>query len=487
MKKTVIFYILTCFLLNFVYAKENLVSKKGDNKTKKIANVQERLDELEDRLDSVETSTMVDRLKLGADLRFTMNNFIYKDTSKKSLKKYGLISSTGENFNTWNMRARIKMVSWLSKSIKLTSWLTMYKNFLDSYPDMFQNYDMPKEYLPNDSRIYMERLFVDWFITKWLAFSIGRGPTFDGVPSDLRYDSVSLSSFPENAVDSPLDGFYFTFILHKIFPILRKSYLRLAYVPKRYSAHNKLFELNDDSGMLHLLDLEFETLIPGTSATSLYLTALFVPQITPYDPEVDIDNDGKSDKLFLSKTLGNSYNISIDIISKKPFKLPIDLFLAGTLGVANPKTRSKDDPNNGFIGTPMDKNGKTSPILTLLGDDFSGKTKYAYMFYAGIRYTLPWIIFYNQMKIGFNYNHASKYFFLSYTPDTTYLNNFAVRGDNFEAYFIFPINMTANIRLGYIYQHHDYPWQSILPPSKEGVPKIDETIQNFNFMFNFYF
>ena len=124
------------------------VSTENNDETEgQISDIQDRLDDLEDRLDSVETATMVDRIKLSADVRFTMNNFIYDDKTKsEKLKKLGMISSSGENFNTWNMRARIKMKSWLNNSIKFTGWLTMYKNFLDSYPNMFESGNISPSY-----------------------------------------------------------------------------------------------------------------------------------------------------------------------------------------------------------------------------------------------------------------------------------------------------------------------------------------------------
>jgi hypothetical protein len=311
----------------------------------------------------------------------------------------------------------------------------------------------------------MERLFVDWFITDWMAFSIGRGPLYDGSPSDIKYDTVPLSSFPANVVNLALDGFYFTIITSKLIPSLRNSFFRLGYVPRKYTIKNKLFETDEYSNMQNVFIASFDTEIPGLNNTKFYTHLTWIPNVSPYNPEGDFDKDGKNDQFYVSDTFGSWFIVTTDIISKNFLESPIDWFVGFSYSQADPKTRSKDDPNNGFIGTPPDKNGNTQPLLTFLGDDFSGESKIATMYYLGLRYTTPIKMFHNAVKLGVSYNKASKYFYMYYATDTTYLSSFAIRGENLEGYLIIPINRKAHIRFGYIYQHHDYPWGAAFSPS----------------------
>lgn len=472
------------------------VKPQDDNAKKEAARIaqenKKRLDEIEERLDTVEKKTLVDRLNLSMDVRMTLNNYIYRDNSSEATKNLGLLNGSGETFGAWNMRGRLKMNSMLGDSFKLTVWLTMYKQFIESAPGRYENqmlspnYDIAKSSYPGNSSVYMERLFLDWFITDWLSFSIGRAPTVDGTPAELRYNSVPFSSFFESELSAPLDGLYFTFNL-KRFTGLDLSCLRVFYAPQLFMdtvIPNNLF-VQSGLGISTIAGVMWQNSLPFTEGGQFILEFATQPELKAGDIKNDINGDGKAEDLFVGNSLAFFYRFYTGFVMPRFFGLPIDIFITGSVENFTTPARTGSNINDGFIGLPI-SNGISVPVLTLFGNDLSGKNYTSGQIYAGIRYNTPLELFNDNLKIGADINYSTKYFFMYFVPDTTGLSRFAVKGINAEAYVIIPIHRKANIRLGYIYQHHDYPFDFVYPVG-QGTPSIDETIHNFNVMLNVYF
>lgn len=477
----------SCFLLaSVLFAQENADLKKAiENRA--------RLDEIEERLDTVEKKTLVDRLDLSMDVRMTLNNYIYRDKSGEATKALGLLNSDGETFGLWNMRGRLKMKAALSESFKLTAWLSMYKQFIESAPGRYENqlvvptYDLSKGYYPGNSSVYMERMYVDWFVTDWLAISAGRISTVDGTPSDTRYGTVPLGTFPESILNTPFDGIYATFSLKRAG--LDNSFIRFWYsplAPVDSSISNNLFILSTDSTMnCGGIVADFD--IPKTNGWRVYASIALLPQLKLWNLYRDVNSDGIDEKLYISNNLGGLYDFYLGLRMPKPFDLPFDFFMSGHFEINTTPGREGSDPNTGFIGLPVDdSNPVSTPLSTYLGNSLNGKNSYGWHLYASLAWETPIKMYESYLTVGANFVYGSKYFWLYFAPDTTGLNMFGIRGKNVEAYVLIPINRKANLRLGYIFQHHDHPWGQFFAPG-QGVPGISEEIHNFNVMLNVYF
>ncbi|OKY76565.1 MAG: hypothetical protein BM485_04885 [Desulfobulbaceae bacterium DB1] len=83
-------------------------------------------------------------------------------------------------------------------------------------------------------------------------------------------------------------------------------------------------------------------------------------------------------------------------------------------------------------------------------DDRSGSS-----IYAGVRYTVPYTPLKNP-KIGFEYNHGSKYWMSMTMASTEMFNKLATRGDAYELYYIQPVNENLFFRVGYTMINYDY-------------------------------
>lgn len=509
MKKCLLMLIVLC--ATFAFAAEK--SEEGDSDVEKLKKQLEQykkeLDELktrvdesqdvleenEERIDEVETSTLVDRLQMKADFRFTMNNYFYKDNYKLSdlhvntlsigthplLKKqlpvvhtvgsYGLLYNPKKNgvddssIALMNVRGRIKMTSNLGKNIQFTSWLTMYKQFFESrwgaYSDVqVPTYDTSRGYYPGDSSVYMERLYIDWFATDWLAFTIGRGPTADGIPYGIRNDSPSLGTAPESAINAPVDSIYMTFDFDKIAG-LKDTFLRFAAIPRVYLSddiENNLFVNDPEIGEQMVFAAQIESVLPFEgSRVSLY--GYYTPKLKA--PDVD---RGEFD-VHGSSNLGSFMSLNLAAQFTNMFSLPVDMYLSGTVSGIN-TVKAKEDSDQGYLKVTMDVPG-SEPLhlknLTIMGaSKDKNRNLVGYMIYGGFRVKLPIKFFGENVKIGSDVNYGSQKFYGYFVPDTTGLNRFGTRGLFSESYVMLPIHTRAHVKLGYIYNHIDYPWGTFL-------------------------
>lgn len=475
-------------------SKDDSILKENEELKKKIAVNEERLDELEERLDTVEKATLVDRVSLSMDTRIAVHNFIYRDDSSQKTKDQGLFTKDGETYGLFTMMGRLKLIANLGETLKFTGWLSMYKQFNQSspysynYDEMNPNYDMGIAKYPGDSRVYFERLFIDWYITKWLAISGGRGPGTEGSPSDLRYDTVELSSFPESMITSPVDGFYITLNIGAV-SSLKNTYLRLFYVPQVIITDDitNTFFVTEDNPYLHFFGFNFSMQIPKTTGGKMFLTAGFTPNMVTGEQHADLDGDGEEEKLHVAEDQGRLLAWNAHFKFKEVFESPVDIFFGTGGSTIFPQARTKENINDGFVGTPIDENtGLSTPLYSVLGNKLDGKPLVGITAYAGLRISLPLEVDGNKFKLGADYNYGSKNFFMYYAPDFTGMNRFAIKGHHAEGYFLIPLHRKANIKVTYIFEKHDHAL-TLFAPVGQGLDKIDEKVHGISFMINAYF
>lgn len=75
--------------------------------------------------------------------------------------------------------------------------------------------------------------------------------------------------------------------------------------------------------------------------------------------------------------------------------------------------------------------------------------------YTGLRYTIP-VAALKHPKVGFEYNHGSRYWF-SFTQGSIELyNKLATRGDVYDFYYIQPFSKYLFLRAGYTLLDYNY-------------------------------
>lgn len=463
----------------------------------------DRLADLEDRLDQVEKKLVLDRVKIDGDYRTTLNAYTYEGPGPDSydrdpaspLSTRRVEEATDE---VWSHRLRLRFLAEPTSSVRVTARLTMYKHFSDGDAPPFIQ-DSASTRVPRDSSARFDQAWLDWFLTDWLALSAGRIAYTEGNPQELRENStVRRGTWGLHMVDGEYDTINMTLNLEEV---LHGAYLRFFYASWFFDNDQDVFGglpyLSSGTDPLRILGGNVDLVVPGLGKNLLQLGYYVVPRFRPFfmpiqDPIYQPQNDYthapaplNTSLLFPSEmpdSLGSYSNLSALFLAYDVGGSGLDLFASGALGFLKPNGRGIEYelPLN-----PLDVNSPRAslPMLFLASQGDDGKTQF---FYAGGRYTLP-ITSLNEPKLGFEYNHGSRYLISFAVQNDQMLSKLSVRGDAFETYLILPFGEAVFLRVGHLYVHSKYDGGMFGPsPAMFGstAPETDRKTHNFNATLN---
>lgn len=360
---------------------------------------------------------------------------------------------TDKNDSLMTNRLRLNLRVKALENVEFKGRLAMYKAWgMQSAPSnagygffgAFPAFDGNSGRQPNDNALLVDRAYLNWNniggYPVW--FSIGRRPTTDGPPSELRMGMDERMATPTAFMDWPFDGISLGYAYNNLFGVQdMPGRIRFCW--------GVGFEngLNQDTNTSFINDTNFAGLswdIYKKGNRFLYLQSFAAMDVFNFPDWSDaraytMDNAGYLDAGRMN--IGNIYHTS-GVYEDKYENL--NYFLAAAW--------SRTDPNEkGML------NHYTAPgTYTSNTDEEDG-----YAVHLGVRYDIP-----NQpFKIGAEYNHGSKYW-IAMTPghDDMYASKLATRGDVYEVYFIYDIPGgeavskfgKAFIRVGYQRYEYDY-------------------------------
>ena len=373
---------------------------------------------------------------------------MYNSLFNKSFNN-GTISApaaTYRNNSDFTNRFRLDMRAKALENVEFKGRLAMYKTWgmqndpLSAPGSQTNLWDGNASRQPNDSILRVDRAYVNWNniggVPVW--FSIGRRPTTDGPPTQLRMNSDERIATPTAVMDYPFDG------------------VSVGY------AYNNLFGLQDAPGRIRFCwGRGFEAGLNPTTAgfnqgindtdfsgaswdiykkgsRFVYLQSFAAMDLMNYPSFSDaMTNQFYDWAMGGRKNIGNLIHTSGVYQDKWQ-----NLNYFGMLGW------SRTDPNDqGMLNDPMAAGPNTS-------------SENGYVIHVGARYDIPDSLF----KIGAEYNHGSKYW-VGLTPgndDLYSAGKLSTRGNVYEVYGIMDIPGgeavskygKAFMRLGY--QHYDY-------------------------------
>jgi len=440
--------------------------KKLEKRIKKLEEEQEDMvDELEDRIDNIETSTLTDKVHFRLGFRTRIDNFYQKKADNKK----------SHQNNVWSIRLRLNMKSKITENMKFIGRLTMYKNWADSYPYPLSNMDPMQGRRPSDSKLYVERAYIDWKINDVkvpIILTIGRQPSSDGPSYQFKENTTRKSTYSALGFDGAADGIVATFKLNKITNI-NNLLFRLAYGKGYqkpigdYSYIGNTSSLKDANVYGAILESS-----AGVKNSLFQLTAVKIDNVVSLltkDKDGNPTNDNIGD-IYL-------YTAMLEFINFKNSHL--DFF--AHYGI------SKAKPNGKTVSQGMDTDGDNKPdtnypfgLLTNTSGDKSTKTGRAY--WIGARYTFSNKFLHNP-KIGVEYNKGSKYWFSFTQGSNDITNKLSTRGKAWEIYYIQPINRYSFIRIGGVFIKYDYTFSNYQLGQPENINTNPNNIKNLN---NFY-
>lgn len=365
-------------------------------------------------------------------------------------RKTGSGTVTDKNNSMMTNRLRLNMYTQVQDNVEFIGRLAMYKAWgMQGTPGTpgdhfgaFPPFDGNSTRQPSDSALRVDRAFVNWNNINDTSFwfSIGRRPTTDGPPSNIKQGIESRMATPAAYMDWPFDGLTIGYAYDNLFNIPEMpGRIRFCY--------GRGFEagLGDTSGST-LNDTDFAGIswdIYKKDNRFVYLQSYVAMDVFNYPDwanadEYTVTSDGTMYTAAGRKNIGNIFHTVGTFMDKLQ---NLNYFVSGAW--------SRSDPNE--LGMLNDYTGP--------GAYTSNNSKEnGYSIYLGARYDLPQSPF----KLGLEYNHGSEYWIgMSPGHDDLYASKLATRGNVYEIYGIYdipgrPASWLGNafIRVGY--QHYDY-------------------------------
>lgn len=391
------------------------------------------INEIYDTLDQVETKTIKDRINFGAEVRTRVDNFYYRGSYFNPFTSRFDMRIKDHKDNHWTSRFRLNMDAKITKALMFHGRLSITKNWGDNDPQDFYMDFNSGHATSGGTNVQFERAYIDWIVPNMpvpLAITFGRHPSTEGPPVEFKENRVRQSTYPALLFDGEADGIVMTFGLEK-YTGLKNSGLRFAYGKGFQDDDDYMNYLDTRSG---LDDTNFMAMFLESEIPALPDSLMVFSYIRAFDI---IDNP-----LGSNANVGDMDYFGVHLQAKDIVDTGLDAFISWGMNKSHPS-------GTAMVNTPMGM----MPVGLL---SFDGKDKNTgWAIYTGLRYSLP-LSMLNNPKIGFEYNHGSKYWYTFTFSSIEFYNKLAVRGDVYDIYYIQPFNKYLFARLGYTYIDYDY-------------------------------
>ncbi len=380
---------------------------------------------------------LASRFKLDGDFR-TRLDYYSADT---------IFGRNVDNDSIWTNRFRLNMRVNATENVEFKGRLAMYKTwgnqsaFANEGNPMFPLFDGNVTRTPvGSSALYVDRAYVNWNniggLPMW--FSIGRRPTTDGPPGQVRMGVDERLATPMAFMDWPFDGLSVGYSWNWGVEPMGDSRVRFCY--------GRGFEAglqNDDVGALNDMDFAgFSWDIMKKGDRFAYIQSFMAFDLINYpnfqDPIIDA-NFGAMSGMGDRTNLGDVWHTAAVYQDKIA---GLNYFVSGGWSQTQPD-------GSGLFNDPFSPTGPNT------------ENEDGYSVYLGVRYDLVPA----KLKFGAEFNYGSQYW-LAMSPghDDIYQSKLATRGQVYEVYAIWDLPTGEALskyaktfmRLGY--QHYEYDY-----------------------------
>ena len=370
-----------------------------------------------------------------------------------------------DNPALYTNRLRLNMNAEVAENVKFTGRLSMYKAFGDSTGVQVFNgqsnsftIDGNTVGIPSGDFLRVERAYFDWtnIAGSGLYLSIGRRPSSNGPPMNLRYGELRAGSPMGSLIDFQFDG------------------VTVGYHINEYSTARICWGLGYESGYGNgeVLKAPADRLDDAQFAGlnwDIYQNDEMLAQITI--ARAFNLTDGFNGLIVLPKNPLTGQDVGAPVVMR--FTPSANL---GDMDIAGAVFTRKSGPIDWFLNYNYVKShpdNVTTPFGGMFADPFSTPEEHSgTMYYVGARYTLP----NEKTMIGAEYNHGSEYWF-NFTPaqDDIIAPKTNTRGSVYELYVIHKIRDRFSFRLGYINYDYEYSgsgWHIGAPKKLDASPVL---------------
>ena len=346
-------------------------------------------------------------------------------------------------------RLRLNFDSQVSDNVVVGARLSMYKTFGDSTNvQVFNgqantlNLDGTTSRVPTGDMVRVERAYFTWkdIGGSKLYLSVGRRPSTDGPPMNFREDEARGGTPPGSLFDYQYDGV--TLGYHLTDTMTVRACYGMGYTAGfgngdlLKSPADRVKDVHLFGGMIDLIETD-KTFVQGIYAHAWNVT------------------DGFAGTMVLPNNPVTGDPVPAPVVMR--YSPSANLGGINLYGVTAQRKLGQFDTFVSFNANTLLPNGITSPFGGLSTDPFdpSNTNHTGYMIYAGARYSFPQND--GRTKIGFEYNHGSKYWFnFAQAEDDILAPKTSARGDVFETYLTHRINQRFILKADY--QRFNYTW-----------------------------
>jgi hypothetical protein len=475
-------------------------AQAAEDKDKVIEMLIQRLDKVEGELAQFKksTKTQIDELHIRSDeteLSSALSKVKFSLGFETDVHSFG--GDGQDSSNKWTNTLHLNMDAKINDKTRFTGRLAMSKNWADSTLGTPTD-DVAGRSTLGGSSVYVDRAYVDYYMTENLIATLGRQPGTDGPGANLRNNAKRQSTYPSMLFSANGDGLILTY-KPKI-DGLADSALRVGYA-KAYQWDSTASATNNnisgdsliDDAQIWLAIAETKLPLGDMGDNLIMLSAVSAPDFNvPAGSPLGNLNVGdltfanlyfENNNAFGSNfswfgSLGyskgsNAKDNSAAINSAIYASAYAQSF--GALSVTNPfggaaNVTTATTVANGAVAA----NAPSAIAATRLNEEDG------WAIHLGGRYD-----FNKEWKLGYEYFHGSKYWYsLTTRSASDPLGKLRTRGDVHDLYAIYQLDMNQFLRLSWTRFMYDYSGsgQPVGP-----VTSLDDEVDHFMLTYNVRF
>lgn len=396
---------------------------------------------------------------LGANSAYLQQNASYKPKNESLYtNKFGL-DLTAKPVQDITVHAKLGIYKAFGSQSDSSTNDNMFADRVGAFDGTFGH-------IPTDSKLNVDRAYATWsnIADQPLWFSVGRRPSTNGAPSNLRLNKERPGNggTPALLVDYAFDGM--TIGYAPDIDALPGAYAKVCYGRAFESGLTTPNKGLNDTDMLGIAVLPIDT-------DPLRVWLQWNRGFDIFDfPEMNNTMFGNTAP---STNLGSIDWYGTGAMSTLKNVGPGTLQLFGDLALSITHPNGNVSQNAGFQGLLSGE---------FFAQDFAPKDRTGWATYVGVRYDLP-----SKTKIGFEFNHGSEYW-IPFVPsgDDMWTSKLGTRGNVYEPYIIQELNLKplssyfakAFVKIGYQYYDFEYTGSN----NWVGAPKKISDIQPTDLM-----
>ncbi|EAI2986362.1 DUF3373 family protein [Campylobacter jejuni] len=394
------------------------IRKEREAQAKQNEAVKAELADLNDRADETEFQAALSKVKFGLEFSTAVSNTNYK--------------VDGQDYsanNKWMNELHLNMNADINDKTKFYGRLSMAKNWSQmGWSGSPLDLDAGRNTRSSGPVLYVDRAYLDYYITpEWIA-TVGRQPGTDGPGSNLRNNALRQSTYPALAINALGDAAVITYKPeslqdHKV--AIRAAYGKTYQWDEEGKIRDWMGDQKDADANLYYAAVEGELPIEGMGDNLIIFNVAHMTDFAlPIPGSMLLGDDDEV------VNLGNLTLANIHFENYKAFGTNFNWF--ASLGYSN------------------GSNNEINPLLSaaLQGKGYgNGKfnEKDGYAVHVGGRYD-----FTKALKVGYEFFWGSRYWYTMSRPSINDpLNIRMTRGTAHDFYVIYQLDRYQFLRLSY--------------------------------------